>query len=738
MPTLSPPPRGYPSPPNEEERLKEILGYDYPDGPAQASLNRICLLAQSLFNVPIALVTLIGRHEQKFIAKCGVDADGTPRKDAFCTYAILDDEVLIVNDATRDARFSENPLVTGDMHIRFYAGAPLIVRPGIRLGTLCIINTKPCEFSKEEASRLQMLATVAVNELRRYRVTLDLMRQQELSAQTARMTKVGSWIWDVRTKSLVWSEETYRIFEVALDVTPTEKMVTRFWGDDRTGVARGMERVVRDRVPVDLEHPIVTAAGTQRWVRSVAEPEITDGAVSRIIGSIQDITEQRQQAAKMERLAFYDSLTGLPNRALFQIRFSTAVAEAEQLGSKVGLLILDLDHFKDLNDTLGHAAGDALLRSVSEQLLAVYCGTDRVARLGGDEFAVIIPNVRDANDLMVPTERFRELLRDPHEPDGKRLPISVSIGAALYPEHDRNAAGLLRNAEIALYRAKNAGRNRFVIFEQSMREEVEQRISLLGEIRSGIERGEFALYYQPLVRIAEPRAVTGFEALMRWKHPARGVLAPDKFLAGLEDPELSLSLGEVALDSAMAQMRAWIDTGIDFGRIAVNLSASQFRGGNLAKAIVAKLARARVPAKRLTLEVTENVYLGWGSDVVAETIRALHEAGILIALDDFGTGYASLTHLKQFPIDRIKIDRSFVRDLRDPAIVAAILSIGASMGIKVVAEGVEDVHQLELLGTMGCDQAQGYYFARPMPATDVPKFLTTFGDSVAVGDQAAA
>jgi diguanylate cyclase (GGDEF)-like protein len=738
MPTLSPPPRGYPIPPNEEERLKEILGYDYPDGPAQASLNRICLLAQSLFNVPIALVTLIGRHEQKFIAKCGVDADGTPRKDAFCTYAILNDEVLIVNDATRDARFSENPLVTGDMHIRFYAGAPLIVRPGIRLGTLCIINTKPCEFSKEEASRLQMLATVAVNELRRYRVTLDLMRQQELSAQTARMTKVGSWIWDVRTKSLVWSEETYRIFEVALDVTPTEKMVTRFWGDDRTGVARGMERVVRDRVPVDLEHPIVTAAGTQRWVRSVAEPEITDGAVSRIIGSIQDITEQRQQAAKMERLAFYDSLTGLPNRALFQIRFSTAVAEAEQLGSKVGLLILDLDHFKDLNDTLGHAAGDALLRSVSEQLLAVYCGTDRVARLGGDEFAVIIPNVRDANDLMVPTERFRELLRDPHEPDGKRLPISVSIGAALYPEHDRNAAGLLRNAEIALYRAKNAGRNRFVIFEQSMREEVEQRISLLGEIRSGIERGEFALYYQPLVRIAEPRAVTGFEALMRWKHPARGVLAPDKFLAGLEDPELSLSLGEVALDSAMAQMRAWIDTGIDFGRIAVNLSASQFRGGNLAKAIVAKLERARVPAKRLTLEVTENVYMGWGSDVVADTIRALHEAGILIALDDFGTGYASLTHLKQFPIDRIKIDRSFVRDLRDPAIVAAILSIGASMGIKVVAEGVEDVHQLELLGTMGCDQAQGYYFARPMPATDVPKFLTTFGDSVAVGDQAAA
>ena len=738
MPTLSPPPRGYPIPPNEEERLKEILGYDYPDGPAQASLNRICLLAQSLFNVPIALVTLIGRHEQKFIAKCGVDADGTPRKDAFCTYAILNDEVLIVNDATRDARFSENPLVTGDMHIRFYAGAPLIVRPGIRLGTLCIINTKPCEFSKEEASRLQMLATVAVNELRRYRVTLDLMRQQELSAQTARMTKVGSWIWDVRTKSLVWSEETYRIFEVALDVTPTEKMVTRFWGDDRTGVARGMERVVRDRVPVDLEHPIVTAAGTQRWVRSVAEPEITDGAVSRIIGSIQDITEQREHAAKVERLAFRDSLTGLPNRALFQIRLTTAVAEAEQLGSKVGLLMLDLDHFKDVNDTLGHAAGDALLRSVSEQMLSVYRGTDTVARLGGDEFAVIIPNVRDISDLTAPTERLRELLRHPREHDGKHLSISASIGASLYPAHDCTAAALLGSADIALYRAKNAGRNRFVTFEPSMRNEVEQRIALLGEIRSGIERGEFVLYYQPLVSVAKPRAVTGFEALMRWKHPSRGVLTPDKFLAGFEDQELSLAIGEVALDSAMAQMRVWMDTGIDFGRVAVNLSASQFRSGNLAEAIMAKLERWRVPAERLTLEVTENVYMGWGSDIVGDTIRALHAAGILIALDDFGTGYASLSNLKQFPIDRLKIDKSFVRDLHDPAIVSAVLSLGSSMGMKVVAEGVEDIHQLELLGAMGCDQAQGYYFARPMPATEVPTFLSTFGAPITDETQAAA
>ena len=736
---LSPTSRGYPVPPNEEERLREILGYDSPDGSAEASLDQICLLAQSLFKVPIALVTLIGHDQQKFLAKFGVDADGTSRKDAFCTYAILDDEVLIVTDATRDARFEDNPLVTGEMHVRFYAGAPLIVRPGIRLGTLCVIDRQPREFSAEEASRLQMLATVAVNELRRRRVMIDLKRQQELSALTARMTRIGNWTWDVGAKSLVWSEETYRIFEVEPEVTPTQQMVTSFWGKDRKAdVVQGMERLVRDRVPFDLEVPIVTAKGAPRWVRSIAEPEVAKGVVTRIIGTIQDITVEREQAAKLEHLAFQDPLTGLPNRAQFQIRFATALAEAEQLGSKVGLLIFDLDNFKDVNDTLGHAAGDAVLRSVSEQLLSVYRRTDTVARLGGDEFAVIIPNVRDISDLTVPTERLRDLLREPHQRDGKQLCITASIGAALYPGHDRSAAGLLKDAEIALYRAKSAGRSRFVIFEPSMSDQIEQRLALLGEIRSGIESGEFVLYYQPLVRIAKPRAVTGFEALMRWKHPARGVLTPDKFLPGLEDPELSLAMGEMALDSAVAQMRAWLDSGIDFGRVAVNLSGSQFRAGNLAAAIIAKLEGARVPTGRLTVEVTENVYMGWGSDIVVDAIHALHDAGVLVALDDFGTGYASLTHLKQFPIDRLKIDRSFIRDLRDPAIVAAILSIGASMGIKVVAEGVENVQQLELLGAMGCDQAQGYYFARPMPAPDVPAFLRTFGGPATAETEAAA
>lgn len=735
MPKSAPAPLGYPVPSNEEERLQELLSYEFQDRGAEASLDQVCLLAQSLFSVPVALLTLVGRDEQTFLAKCGVDADGSPRKDAFCTYTIMNDEVFVVTDATQDERFMENPLVTGAMHIRFYAGAPLTVRPGIRIGSLCLIDTKPRQFSEADATRLQMLATIAVNELHRRRTMIDLRRQQDLLSQTARMANIGSWSLDRKTNTVVWSKETYRIFEVDPDITPTFAMMEGFWGEECAHKV-AMEFLVRDRAPFDLELQTVTAKGSQRWVRCIAEAEAAEGAVARIGGSIQDITEQRERAGEIERLAFSDTLTGLPNRALFQKLFAAALAAAEQNDSNVGLLMLDLDHFKDVNDTLGHDAGDALLRTVSERLLSVYRDIGTVTRIGGDEFAIILPDIRDPDDLRESTERILELLRHPHKHGG--LSISASVGSALYPQDDRTTKQLLKNADIALYKAKGVGRNRYVAFEAGMRIEVEDRLALLGEIKSGIAKTEFVLYYQPLVSVAPPQAVIGFEALMRWTHPDRGVLTPDKFLAGFEDQELSLALGEVALESAMAQMRTWLDQGIQFRQVAVNLSASQFRTGHLAQTVIDKLARWGIPPACLALEVTENVYMGWDSDEVGETIRTLHGAGIQIALDDFGTGYASLTNLKNFPIDQLKIDKSFIQDLNDPAIVAAILMLGATMGMAVVAEGVEDKIQLDLLRMMGCDQAQGYYFAKPMPAAQVAAFLKAFAKTTVTSLDAVA
>jgi EAL domain-containing protein (putative c-di-GMP-specific phosphodiesterase class I) len=349
-----------------------------------------------------------------------------------------------------------------------------------------------------------------------------------------------------------------------------------------------------------------------------------------------------------------------------------------------------------------------------------------VARLGGDEFAVILRGLHGEADMIRPIQALQSLLERPIEHSGRSFTISASIGAALHGDPDADPSHMVKNADIALYRAKDEGRNRSVVFQPSMRSELEQRIELLRDVRAGIAANEFVLFYQPVVDVRSGGGVVGFEALMRWAHPEQGILAPVRFMAAFEDQDLSLKLGHVALETALKQMREWLDAGVEFGRVAVNISSAQFRSGRLAEEIQERLARWNVPCDRLTIEVTENVYMGWGADVVSNTVRKLHDVGVMIALDDFGTGYASLANLRQFPIDRLKIDKSFVQNTEDDAIVRAVITLGTSMGMKVVAEGVEDQAQLDILTGHGCDQVQGYHFSRPMPAADVPGFLTGF------------
>jgi diguanylate cyclase (GGDEF)-like protein len=401
------------------------------------------------------------------------------------------------------------------------------------------------------------------------------------------------------------------------------------------------------------------------------------------------------------------------------------VAAGEQAGEMFGLIMLDVDHFKDVNDTLGHDAGDALLQALAAQLKQAFRRSDTVARLGGDEFAIVLRELKGEGDLTRPIAVLQDLLRTPIEHAGQSFTICASIGAAVHADPEADPNHLLKNADVALYKAKTDGRNRSVVFAPAMRTQVEQRVELLREVRLAIAQGEFEMFYQPVVDLAA-NTVAGFEALMRWRHPEQGILPPADFMPALEDSDLSLQLGEVAFDQALGQMRAWLDQGVEFGRVAINVSSAQFRSGRLAGEIEAKLKSWNVPADRLTIEVTENVYMGWGSDVVSQTVKRLHDAGVLIALDDFGTGYASLANLTQFPIDRLKIDKSFVQNEKDDAIVRAVINLGSSMGMKVVAEGVERPDQLATLQGYGCDQVQGYHFARPMPAGEVAGFIDAF------------
>lgn len=603
-------PRGYPVPASEEERLAELAGYGFLDGKPQDVLDQICRLAADIFHTPVALVSLLGKDEQLFAARCGLDYERTPREVSFCAWTVAGDEVLVVEDASTDPRFANNPLVTGDMNVRFYAGAPLMLRPGVALGALALIDNTPRTFGREECEQLRRMAELVTNDFRRRRAMIELARR---------------------------------------------------------------------------EHAL-------------------------------------------ERVAYVDTLTGLPNRALFQREFTEAVERAQRRDGKVGLIMFDLDHLKDVNDTLGYEAGDALLRSVADRLAQAYRKTDTVARLGGDEFAVIVPHIAGYEDLARPTEKVMELLRHPLEHGGKSLSITASVGASIFPDDDADPAQVLKNADIALHQAKAQGRNRITLFESRMRVAVEKRIEMLREVRAGLPRGEFGLHYQPLVAIGEHgrHKVVGFEGLMRWRHPMRGTLSPAVFMPAFEDQELGLMLGDAALDSALSRMRVWLDAGVEFGRVAVNVSAAQFRTGRLAETLFERLAQWNVPADRLAVEVTETVYMGWGAEVVADAARALHDAGVQIALDDFGTGYASLSNLKQFPIDRLKIDRAFVQNEADRAIVKAVIALGAGLGMQTVAEGVEEADQLDFLTRCGCDVAQGFYFAKPMPAEDVPTFLADF------------
>ncbi|MBU4435048.1 MAG: EAL domain-containing protein, partial [Alphaproteobacteria bacterium] len=529
--------------------------------------------------------------------------------------------------------------------------------------------------------------------------------------------------FDLKTREMVFSGATSDLETwCRFKVDPLEIV----HADDRDRVAA----LVATRKPGETgvyEFRLHRDDDVETWVRSASKTLVgPDGRPERLVNLFKDITDRRRQTEAVETLAFKDTLTDLPNRALFQHRFQEAVTASELLGEMFGLIMIDVDHFKDINDTLGHDAGDALLKRLAEMLRHAFRADDTVARLGGDEFAVILRGLHGEADLLRPIQTLQDLLRRPIEHGGRSFSVSASIGAALHGDPDADPSHMVKNADIALYRAKDAGRNRSVMFQPSMRSELEQRIELLRDVREGVASGEFVLFYQPVVDVREG-AVVGFEALMRWDHPEQGILEPARFMVAFEDQDLSLKLGDVAFESALRQMRTWLDDGVAFGRVAVNISAAQFRSGQLAEEIQARLARWNVPCDRLTIEVTENVYMGWDSDLVSDTVKQLHEAGVLIALDDFGTGYASLANLRQFPIDRLKIDKSFVQNAEDEAIVRAVITLGTSMGMKVVAEGVEDQAQLDKLISYGCDQIQGYHFSRPMPAADVPGFLKGFG-----------
>ena len=440
-----------------------------------------------------------------------------------------------------------------------------------------------------------------------------------------------------------------------------------------------------------------------------------------LLATVRDITDRKVAEERVQYLAYYDALTGLPNRALLQDRLATALAGARRRKDKVALLFLDLDRFKLVNDSLGHSVGDFLLRDVAERLKTCVREQDTVARLGGDEFLVLLTSVKDMADAAAVAGRIVNSLIAEFVVQSHRLSVTCSLGISIFPEHGADGETLIKNADAAMYSSKDNGRNNFRFFSEDMNAQVMERLTLDSGLRLALDKKEFFLMYQPQMDIATGR-ITGLEALLRWQHPKLGLVPPDKFIQIAENNGLIIPIGEWVLRTACSQARKWQDEGLTAVSVAVNVSAVQFRQEGFCELILRVLHETGLSPQYLELELTESVLLS-NTDVMFSVVQKLKAMGLTFAIDDFGTGYSSFSSLKQFRVSKLKIDRSFIRDVAvkpdDAAITAAIISMAKSLALKVIAEGVEDEAQMSFLRTHHCDEIQGYYFSRPLTVDKV-------------------
>ena len=438
-----------------------------------------------------------------------------------------------------------------------------------------------------------------------------------------------------------------------------------------------------------------------------------------------DITERKEAEARMQHIAQHDSLTGLPNRLALLIRLGQLLPEARRHHWKIGMMFIDLDRFKVINDTLGHQVGDEMLREVACRLSHVVRETDFVARLGGDEFVILLPGINSAADAALVAGKIVSALGIPIEAEGHELHTSPSIGISLFPDDGPDGDSILKNADTAMYHAKSAGRNNYQFFTATMNAAANERLGIERKLRHAISRNEFSLVYQPQFRADRSRP-TGVEALIRWQHPTDGMISPDRFIPVAEETGMIVEIGDWVLFQACREMMSWINRGVPPIRVAVNVSARQLRRRDFCETVAGALAESGLPPEYLELEITESSVMENPKEAI-EILERLRRMGLSLAIDDFGTGYSSLAYLKLFPIDHLKIDRSFVRDiehdLNDRAIAFGTIALAHSLGLNVIAEGVETSDQLELLCTNGCDEVQGYLFSKPLSNEAALDFL---------------
>jgi diguanylate cyclase (GGDEF)-like protein/PAS domain S-box-containing protein len=560
-------------------------------------------------------------------------------------------------------------------------------------------------------------------------VEMALRESEERFRLAAEAAGLGVWDYDLAQDRREWSDRLREIFGVGPEI---EANMSAIQACVHPGDRARFKRVLQHARDADVGRFELTFRiqrpndGAQRWVTMSGWRTLRGGDPSdRVIMTVRDVTEEKTAEERVRWSANHDTLTRLANRTLFQEKLERAIQAAASSGRGVSVLMLDLDHFKQINDTLGHDAGDMLLKMFAERLRLEVRQGDTVARLGGDEFAIVMPDIDGDQSVIELSRSIQERLRAPFVYQGRLLDCRVSMGASLYPQHGTSAEQLLKNADLALYASKGSGRGRVSLFEPIMGDDSRRRAAMVQLARQALDDDRIIPYYQPKLDLAG-RSIVGFEALLRWRMPNGRIGMPAALEAAFEEPDVAAELSDRMIERVIADMRGWLSRGVAFQHVAVNASAAEFRRDNFAERVIEQLGRADIPTRCFQLEVTETVFLGRGAEYVHRALALLNQRGIDIALDDFGTGYASLRHLKQFPVDVIKIDQSFVRDMNEDqseAIIRAVINLGRSLGIKVVAEGIETEAQERRLMELKCDFGQGFLFSRAVAASRVPALI---------------
>jgi diguanylate cyclase (GGDEF)-like protein/PAS domain S-box-containing protein len=708
----------YPVPATEEDRLAALAEYHLMDSDPEDDFDRLAGLAARLFDVPIVLISLLERDRQFFKAHVGTDICETSREVSFCSYAIMQDDILLVPDATRDPRFVSNPLVLGPPFIRFYAGKPLSSPSGEKVGTVCLIDTVPrTDFSASDRENLVDLAALVMDrmEMRRldYVRTISQARFENIAATSPDAIVCSSSEGHIT----FWNRSAERLFGYS-EHEISQKSAGVIVPDSWHRIYEAELARLQHGEKMELADSTIELSGLRKdGTEFPAEYSLStwDEGDSVSVGAIvRDVTERKQNEERLFRLASLDALTDLPNRAAWRDRL-TQVVDTE---IPVTVMLLDLDGFKDVNDTLGHSAGDAVLRDVARRLQATCADAIMLARLGGDEFVALLPGNNERGARLI-AESLIASITAPYEFAGERLHVGVSVGVSLYPQHDSTSEGLLSAADLALYRAKDDGRGRYELFVPALRDVAVARRAFELELKNAFERGEFELFYQPQVSTVD-QAIVGAEALIRWNHRERGLLSPASFIEVLSQKPSAPAIGAWILRSACLQAAKW-RVAIPGFRVGVNLFEAQFRPGTLLPVVREALAETGLPAEALELEIVENILLR-NDAVTLKLLNDLRDMGVGLAFDDYGTGFASLSLLKRYPVSRLKIDRSFIRnvdvDMENAAVVRAILYLARTFGLDAIAEGVETKTQFDFLKRSGCPAVQGYLFGKPMSAAE--------------------